>query len=89
MSMNWDLYCKQCDSWHGFHDANHQDGKMLAIAKHAKAIAGLVDLMKESEYLGISLPTGNGDLDPQWFADHLDHGIVPRNEYGQYLDEAP
>lgn len=87
MSCDWDVYCRDCKSEHGFSDANHEDEFMFHLIKNAKAIAGLVELMK-SPTNEITLRFYHGYIDPQWFRDHLGHDLVARSEYGD-IKEVP
>jgi hypothetical protein len=83
MSCDWNILCDTCGEQHGFDDANHQEGLMLAIIASADAIAGLVPLFEDEAWDG-SLYASSYDrwrIDPKWFARHRGHKLVPIDEY--------
>jgi hypothetical protein len=59
--------------------------EMFAIIRHASAIAGLATLL---EVTNVQLQLGyhNGSIDAVWFAKHLGHDLIPRDEYGRCAD---
>lgn len=84
MSTYWDVYCVNCKVEHGFDGANHAELEMAEICKHADAIAAL-----SAFNLEIDLHCTYGRIKPWWFAEHLGHKLVPRNEYGEFLGQCP
>lgn len=82
MSTDWNVHCVDCKSTHHFSDANHQDELMLALCRHAEAIAALLELQKEARF-DIQLRTLWGDVDIAWFREHLGHQLLPIDEYGR------
>jgi hypothetical protein len=88
MSCDWSVYCKTCNETHDFTDANHQKDLMLVLITHARAIAGLSPLMQDNRtFADISLTTSYGTIDVEWFRRHLEHELVPRDEYGNIAAE--
>lgn len=90
MSTDWNVHCMDCNETHTFDDANHRDVEMAALCKHAAAIAALVPLMEDVTSRGVDLDLGlygYGRIEPRWFAKHLGHRLVPRSEYGDFMDQ--
>lgn len=81
MSTDWNVHCLDCKSTHTFDDANHQLDLMLALCRHAEAIAGLAELVADIG-TDIELKTYWGAVDPGWFRFHLGHQLLPISEYG-------
>lgn len=89
MSTAWDIRCVDCESIHGFDDANHRDREMFVICKHASAIAALVALADElGDALRLQLDS-YGDIDLHWFAKHAGHRLEPISEYGDPIRQCP
>jgi hypothetical protein len=87
MSTDWNVHCLDCKSTHHFDDANHQVDLMLALCKHADAIAGLQGLMANVGVCTIELRTMWGLVDVGWFHTHKGHTLRPISEYGDLLGE--
>lgn len=85
MSTDWDVYCRNCKSEHGFSDANHEEDLMFHLIKHSSVIASMISLVNNPRYT-ITFRVYHGTIDPQWFADHLGHDLVVRSEYGDILE---
>lgn len=81
MSRHWDVYCADCDVGMGLR-GNHEDEGALAIAKDAAALASVphlyVDLYETYGFYN----EGNNVKGVAWFAEHADHRLVARSEYG-------
>lgn len=88
MSTHWHVYCLDCKTEHEFLDANHEAAVMALLCKHAAAIAALAPLFEEYSGIGadLELRVFYGRVDPIWFAKHAGHRLVPRNEYGGFLE---
>ena len=89
MSCDWNVYCRTCNEEHSFNDANHMEQEMAALVKHAGAIAALAPLFDESQWIEMNLGRHWGTISPRWFAKHLGHDLIPRDEYGRFLDKCP
>ena len=102
MSCDWDVYCKDCDSSHGFDDANHEDKLMHELAKLGPQLKRLciemipIVALTKDRNLGlfvtpaIVLNPGTShelSLYEVWWAKHGDHKLVARDEYGRCDDE--
>ncbi len=85
MSRDFHVYCRSCDSEHPFNDANHADRLMAHLIKHAAAIAALVPLVDECPEM-LTFRIYYGHIEPNWFAEHLGHELVVRDEYGEILE---
>lgn len=96
MSTDWDLYCLDCKSDHGFYDANHEEKavqRLVDLMPRFAAMPGLAALMKDAGFV----PVGNGDgdglynhrLSLRWVEEHCSHRVVARNEYGDFLEQCP
>lgn len=84
MSCSWDVYCTRCKQGAGL-DGNHAVEFMRDVIIHAKEIAALSKLFT---LVGdAQIQTSYGILHPAWFADHKDHELVARNEYGHLDNE--
>lgn len=83
MSTDWNVHCLDCKVTHTFDDANHQDGLMLTLCKHADTIALLAEVTSADR--DIELRTPWGAIDAAWFRTHLGHNLVPIDEYGRVL----
>jgi hypothetical protein len=83
MSNYWDLHCRDCNVGAGLH-ANRADRELADLIKHLPVIAGL-----HGTGLAIELPFstegGTHDL-PEFAAQHRDHHVGVRSEYGYYHD---
>jgi hypothetical protein len=86
MSADWHVHCLDCNDTQTFDDAHHMQGTMAALCKNAEAIAALVPLIRDGGALGLEV-RNHGEVDTQWFAQHLGHRLVPINEYGEALGE--
>jgi hypothetical protein len=88
MSCDWNIYCKTCDSTHGFADANYQKELMVMLIAHASEIAGLLPLVKDDSvpWIEITVRTTYGSLDIEWFHEHHTHVLVPIDEYGRIAE---
>jgi hypothetical protein len=96
MSQYWDVYCLTCQKKHGFQYANHRSTEMQELcinapqirdwAVHTKALnaLGCVDVC--ATYIGAG-DGGSGHLDLDFFIEHGDHELAPRNEYGGFMEE--
>lgn len=99
MSCDWDVHCLDCESDHGFYDANHQDKLMRELAKLGPTIKKMCELMSVLDDLGrpplnlyceprIQLDDGGRlRLAARWWVEHGDHRLVARDEYGRCDDE--
>jgi hypothetical protein len=85
VSTDWNIWCLDCKSEHRFCDANWREQDMFTFIRHAKAIGALAPLASEADLFELRWTYGN--LDPHWFAKHADHQLVPRNEYGNFLEQ--
>lgn len=80
MSTHWHLLCLDCQEETGH--LNHGADQLLDIwRKKARAIAELVRCGGVDEMI---ICYGS-ELDPRFFAEHLDHQVVIRSEYGNML----
>ena len=57
MSCDWDIKCVDCDETHGFQDMNHDERLMLALVRHADAIAALHAVVSDRD-ASVELVTG-------------------------------
>lgn len=87
MSTDWNVHCIDCNDTHTFNDANHCDDDMVAICKHAAAIAALAPLLSDTRHVDIQLRTAYGRIDVQWFARHAGHRLAPISEYGHLMGQ--
>jgi hypothetical protein len=99
MSTDWDIYCLDCESEHGFDDANHQDKLMRELARLGPTIKTMCELMAPLDDLGrpplnfyseprIQLDDGGRlRFNTKWWVQHGDHKLVARDEYGHCDDE--
>ena len=86
MSCDWDVYCRTCDESLGLPDMNHDDHKMRALIAYAPQLAALAPLMNEQHSFELNATYGRAAIDCGFFAKHLGHDLVPRDEYGQCDD---
>lgn len=83
MSCDWDIKCVDCDEAHGFQDMNHAEDLMLALVRHADAIAALHALAQD-RFANVEFVT----MHPQrsirsaFFKKHQGHHLRPVDEYG-------
>lgn len=87
MSTDWHIHCVDCKATHHFDDANHREPLMLALCRHAEAIATLADLFADTDAFDVELRTMNGRIDPTWFREHLGHQLLPIDEYGTLIGQ--
>lgn len=102
MSCDWDVYCLDCKSEHGFYDCNHQDKLMRELAKLGPRIKKICELMVGPGGLDdLGRPPLNLYCEPRiqlddggrlrlaakWWVEHGDHRLVARDEYGRCDDE--
>jgi hypothetical protein len=82
----WDLYCRTCNDDCGIR-WNHGDDRLAEIWKYRDAFARLHGLGRVVEFRAeVFGPESMGDLIVFAFH-HVDHDVVPRDEYGRFLDE--
>lgn len=87
VSCDWNIYCRTCDETHAFNDANRLEAEMHVLIKYAAQIAALAPVQNEC---GVDVQFGfysYGSIEPSWFARHLGHDLVPRDEYGRCADQ--
>ena len=95
MSCDWDVYCLDCESSHGFQDTNHEDKLMRELCKIGPSLARLREIWKPIEKLrnyAEPLITLNSNrygyaLSLEWWETHGNHRLVARDEYGRNDDE--
>jgi hypothetical protein len=63
-------------------DANHADSFMRHLIEHAAIVAMLAPFLRDSPE-SVDFRVSYGQIDPSWFATHLDHDLVVRDEYGK------
>lgn len=83
MSTSWDLYCRDCDAELGM--SHRWPGDVVSIWKRAEHLAALHEL---GDAVDLRVPLANdahGLL--EFAARHLNHDVIPRNEYGDCFDE--
>jgi hypothetical protein len=86
LSCDWDVWCVTCgEAVTCFSDANHQVDMMRALVRHAPAIAAFATVFDDPQ-LDLRIETPWGCVVPRDFAEHADHELVPRDEYGQFDD---
>ncbi len=78
MSTTWFFYCVTCGSEGGTPFASERD--MVPIWDRREAIAALAAQDLDVMHWGTA-------LDRAWFAQHKDHEVRRRNEYGAYAEE--
>lgn len=86
MSCDWNILCLDCKDTHTFNDANHEIELMQILIKHASAIAMLAPLFKDVYWPKIEFKTLYGEIDPDWFAYHKGHNLIPIDEYGRDIN---
>jgi len=91
MSTDWHVHCLDCNDTQTFDDANHREELMALLCRHAAVISALVPLIQDIGSRGcVALSLGSyGEVDPEWFAKHLGHRLVPINEYDEVLTRCP
>jgi len=89
VSADWHIHCLDCRETHGFDEAHHCDVEMAALCRHAAAIAALAPLFADPGlgHMDLGLQTSYGRIDPDWFARHAGHRIVPIDEHGGLLTQ--
>lgn len=99
MSCDWDLYCLDCKSYHGFDDTNHCVKEMRALATFGPQFQKVCTAWKEALptlYTAavawfepkIMLRESYGwHLNVEWWIAHGAHRLVPIDEYGHTDDE--
>lgn len=86
MSCKWDIICVDCDETHGFQDMNHKEELMLAIVRHADAIAAFHEVMidREMDYnIGLATKYPERQIYTDFFKKHQGHRLRPVDEYGR------
>ena len=87
MSCDWDIKCVDCDEEHGFEDMNHNEDLMLALVRHADAIATFHEVIgdRDMPYPGIGLTTKYRErqINTAFFKKHQGHRLRPVDEYGR------
>lgn len=94
MSCAWDLWCLDCEDGHGFDDSNHQDRLMVELAKLGPELAKFAptfqkirempDAYTEPQFF---LQFERLRVNFEWFAEHGNHRLIARDEYGRNIDE--
>jgi hypothetical protein len=91
MSCDWDVMCLDCNSHHGFSDANHQSDLMADLAKLGSELAKLGPILnhlsKVTNQVLVQIGYSSYTLDYKWFEKHGNHRLVAVDEYGGCLDE--
>ncbi len=92
MSCDWDVRCLDCNTDHGFSDANHQSDLMLVVAKMGPTLAAMaptIHALREASVSGVELLLGydRWRVDFDWFAIHGHHRLTAVDEYGRCHDE--
>ena len=88
MSCDWDVWCLDCEEGLGLSDWNHKSDAMLDIIRARDALAALADVRPDAYASGFEYWGSYKDLVPVgFFAKHRGHRLIPRDEYGQCLDE--
>ena len=84
MSCDWDIKCTDCDETHGFQDMNHDEPLMLALVRHADAIAALHAVVsdRDSNVDLVAGPAGQR-VRTDFFQKHKGHHLWPVDEYGR------
>jgi hypothetical protein len=85
VSADWNIKCLDCNSIHGFDDANHEDELMALLCMHADVIAALAPLLTANR--DIEFRTRWGSICPDWFQTHKGHRLCPIDEYGGLLGQ--
>jgi hypothetical protein len=88
MSCNWDIKCVDCNERHHFHDMNHEERVMLALIRHAGAIAALDALASDPEAkVELVIAWRGWRVDTAFFKKHQGHHLRPIDEYGRLLGD--
>jgi hypothetical protein len=102
VSCDWDVYCLDCESEHGFSNCNHEDKLMRELAKLGPRLKKLCELMPIldslsdppcSAYVCPRITLDADVIHPRrwlhaaWWIEHGGHRLVARDEYGRCDDE--
>lgn len=83
MSCDFDVFCLDCNANLGLQDWNRRSNEVQALIANAPAIAALAPLARS----GFTLEHFDRNVPIEFFAKHLGHRLLPRDEYGGFLDE--
>ncbi len=88
MSTHFDLHCRDCDEGCGFW-INHGSDRLVRLWEHAAAWARMPPSLLEADLEMRLLGDEAGGLRslPAFAAKHLEHDVLPRDEYGRWLDQ--
>lgn len=88
MSTCWDIWCRDCDVGFGFDWKGEED--LLKLIAGRDELARLAKLnMREGHRAGgyeIRVSTWFSEIDLSLFAQHAEHTLVLKNEYGEFSD---
>jgi hypothetical protein len=84
MSTDWYPYCLTCHESYDMWNC-HRPDFILYLFANAELIIKIGEF-QEGSAVDIDVHTWYGDIHPEWFKKHLGHQLVPKNEYGNYLD---
>ncbi len=88
MSTDWYPYCLTCHESYDLWNCRHPDF-ILYLITNAEFIVKMGEFINRTpSYIDIELHSTYGDIHPEWFKKHLGHQLVPKNEYGRYLDSS-
>jgi hypothetical protein len=89
MSNNWDVYCLDCESEHGFDGMNGLESLMHQIIADAPVCAELSKIARRLNLVEVQAKAGwnDGRVRLDWFEKHAAHRLIPRDEYGRFSGE--
>jgi hypothetical protein len=95
VSRAWDVWCLDCNTGHGFDQANHEHAIMAGLAKSGPVLAPGGAVLRALEGLPghpevrLFLRGDWLELDLEWFELHGSHRLAARDEYGHFDEEPP
>jgi len=84
MSTDWYPYCLTCHESYDMWNC-HRPDFILYLFRNIDFIVKIGEFQDGSS-VDIDVHSLYGDIHPEWFKKHLGHQLVPKNEYGDYLD---
>lgn len=84
MSCDWYPYCLTCHESYDMWNCGKPDFILYLIANSEFIVK--IGEFQSGTNVDIEVKSWYGLIDPEWFKKHLGHQLVPKNEYGRYLD---
>lgn len=85
MSCDWDVYCIDCDKEMGLQDWNHASDEVARVIAARDSLAAVYRALGDD--VRVSLEYDHRFVFTKFLADHEGHRLIPRDEYGECLDE--